>query len=517
MSLINKMLIDLDRRMEEEPKRSTTARLLAGLRPAVKEKASMPSRAARLLAVLRPAAKEQVTTPSPAAELLAGLRSPVKEPAAKSSRRRYELVGLLAVVLLLSVGTYTWQKMPRPVASLEKMAEVASAPAVEDPFAKSSEAPDINLPAVPNRANAERTESSRPHAAGGLVVEAEPPEGIDAPLEAEQAGDEESSSKRVASVHFPLAVTMPETAHADPAEKPKPKRVEAAKKIPAPVKHARVVVPAAPAVRAAPVAPAIAAESAGSTVSVVPPVPALAPAAVLPPAQAFSVPSSVPALVQAKPSAAIGFAAPVPSRNAGFEKKPAGNNSDVADDIHRDAAALFEQGRLAEAYEKYRDALTHDPRHVKAREGLVTLLLQQGSAEEAQEVLYEGINAVPGHFAFGQQLARLYAEQGKNEKALALLESSRELGKSNADYLGFLAAIYQRSGRSAQAQETYMQALALRPLEGRWWAGLAISYEAENKWGAARDAYAHVRASLNVDAKLADYAEKRMAALAGKM
>lgn len=202
--------------------------------------------------------------------------------------------------------------------------------------------------------------------------------------------------------------------------------------------------------------------------------------------------------------------------HAKMEKTPVSTSKEVTEDIYREAVALQEQGRVAEAHEKYRDALAHDPRHIKARERLVDLLLQQHQWPEAQSLLYEGINAVPDHVLFGQQLARLYAEQGNNEKALTVLENSRELARSNADFLGFLAAIYQRLGRFSEAQDAYIQALELRPLEARWWTGLAIAYEAEKNWAAANDAYDRVRTSLNADPKLIDYAEQRLAALARK-
>ncbi len=202
--------------------------------------------------------------------------------------------------------------------------------------------------------------------------------------------------------------------------------------------------------------------------------------------------------------------------HAKMEKTPVSTSKEVTEDIYREAVALQEQGRVAEAHEKYRDALAHDPRHIKARERLVDLLLQQHQWPEAQSLLYEGINAVPDHVLFGQQLARLYAEQGNNEKALTVLENSRELARSNADFLGFLAAIYQRLGRFSEAQDAYIQALELRPLEARWWTGLAIAYEAEKNWAAANDAYDRVRTSLNADPKLIDYAEQRLAALSRK-
>lgn len=204
---------------------------------------------------------------------------------------------------------------------------------------------------------------------------------------------------------------------------------------------------------------------------------------------------------------------PPPLASGNIEKKPTVVNNEVAEGVYRQAVELQEQGRVTESHEKYRDVIAVNSRHIKARERLVESLLQQGLWAEAQQILYEGVAAVPDHYIFAQQLARLYVEQGNNEKALALLENSRQFAQSNAEYVGLLAAIYQRLGRFAQAREAYTQALSSRPLEGRWWAGLAIVYEAEKNWVAASDAYNRVRTGLNVDQKLVDYAEQRIALL----
>ena len=241
------------------------------------------------------------------------------------------------------------------------------------------------------------------------------------------------------------------------------------------------------------------------------------PAPTVAPVHRLTTPSP-PASTDVRPTSAIGSVQPssIAIKPPTAEKKSISPNADSAADMRHEATTLVEQGRLVEAYEKYRDILAFYPRDVKAREGLVNVMLQQGDWGDAQNVLKEGMGLVPENFGFAQQLARLHTEQGNNENALELLLRNRENGKSDADYLGFLAAVYQRLARPIQARETYGEALRLRPMDGRLWTGLAISFEAENNWAAARDAYSHVRASLNVDEKLIEFAERRQAELINK-
>lgn len=449
MSLINKMLLDLDRRVDKGEKKSAAARVLEGLRPATKAEPVAP-----------------VVAVAP-------------------SSRRYELVGLM-VVVLLAMGAYTWQKMAPVLPSLDTLVSAASESSVADPFVSeaSDPVPVIHAPILQEEAIAVEEVTATPEKAPVAPVAA----GAEARPAIIEPEDTEPPQDDAAAKTIPKAVDLVAS----------PKPAITAPKV--------VIVPPPPQVAALPkrrVAPVFAN----------PVVPAIAPvlAAAAPPTVA------PPTVIESRPPAAIGAVPAAPFSTVGVEKKSVGISADVGEDLHSEAAAFFEQGRLAEAHAKYRDVLAHDPSHIRAREGLVNMALQQGNWEEAQELLYEGIGVVPGHVGFSQQLARLYAEQGNNEKALTVLESNREAAKANAEYVGFLAAVYQRLGRPTQAREAYAQALALRPLDGRLWTGLAIAYEAEQNWSAAREAYTRVRTSTNLDQKLSEYAERRLVALSNKM
>lgn len=196
-----------------------------------------------------------------------------------------------------------------------------------------------------------------------------------------------------------------------------------------------------------------------------------------------------------------------------FEKKDRPRTvEELAEDAYRGGVRFMQQGRTAQADNSLRLALTHDPKHVAARELLAGLQLEQGRAADAQTTLEQGLAQMPSHLPFAQLLARLYVDKGAEQNAVTVLEKVRAEGANQPDYLALLATLYQRAARHADAVQAYRQALGLRPQEGRWWLGLAISLEAQKNLPAAGEAYQRAKTSV-LDPKLARYAEQRLGAL----
>jgi MSHA biogenesis protein MshN len=190
--------------------------------------------------------------------------------------------------------------------------------------------------------------------------------------------------------------------------------------------------------------------------------------------------------------------------------KPFSPNEKAESEYHR-AADLLQKGRMADAEKHLRLALGADAAHTPSRELLAGLMLQQGHWREAQELLEQGIHAVPAHYPFAQLLARVHVEHGADHKALAVMEASRRAGAENAGYMAFLAALYQRAGKHPEAVKTYSEAVTLNPQEGRWWLGMGISLEAVQDRDAAGAAYQRAINSGVLDDKLLQYARQRLA------
>jgi len=203
--------------------------------------------------------------------------------------------------------------------------------------------------------------------------------------------------------------------------------------------------------------------------------------------------------------------------NAVMDKKIKPLSSDEkAESEYRRAADLLQKGRMADAEKHLKSALNANEAHTPARELLAGLMLQQGHWREAQQLLEQGVAKLPAYYPFAQLLARIYVEHGADQKALTVMEASRRAGAENPDYVAFLAALYQRAGKHAEAVKTYSEAVTLNPQEGRWWLGMGISLEAGQDWNAAAAAYQRAIESGLLEDNLLKYARQRLAVVKAK-
>ncbi len=227
------------------------------------------------------------------------------------------------------------------------------------------------------------------------------------------------------------------------------------------------------------------------------------------PSEQKSEPKTAPA---AAPSAKVSQI-----NNAVLDKKVKPFSPDEkAESEYRQAVDQLQKGRMTDAEKHLKLALKANEAHTPARELLAGLMLQQGHWREAQQTLEQGIGKVPKHYPFAQLLARVYVEHGADQKALAVMEESREVAAASPDYVAFLAALYQRAGRHAEAVKTYTEAVTLNPQEGRWWLGMGISHEALQDWNAAGNAYQRAVDSGALDDNLLKYARQRLAIVKNK-
>ncbi len=192
------------------------------------------------------------------------------------------------------------------------------------------------------------------------------------------------------------------------------------------------------------------------------------------------------------------------------------SSDEKAESEYRRAVDLLQKGRMAEAEKHLKSAMNANEAHTATRELLAGVMLQQGHWREAQQLLEQGIEKVPAHYPFAQLLARVYVEHGADRKALTVLEASRRAAAENPDYVAFLAALYQRAGKHAEAVKAYTEAVALNPQEGRWWLGMGISLEAVQDWDNAEKAYQRAIDGGALDDNLLKYARQRLAVVTNK-
>ncbi|OGB23040.1 MAG: hypothetical protein A3I66_08460 [Burkholderiales bacterium RIFCSPLOWO2_02_FULL_57_36] len=181
-----------------------------------------------------------------------------------------------------------------------------------------------------------------------------------------------------------------------------------------------------------------------------------------------------------------------------------------AEEEYRRATVLLDQGKNSESMAALERALQLDPQHSVARQTLAGLLLEAKRPDEAIRKLQNGLNVDKNHPALAMMLARLQVDKGELRPAVETLQRTLPYAVERADYQAFLAALLQRESRHKEASEHYLLALRKSPQNGLWWMGIAISLQADNRLGEARDAFGRAKASNNLSPELLAFVDERL-------
>jgi MSHA biogenesis protein MshN len=182
----------------------------------------------------------------------------------------------------------------------------------------------------------------------------------------------------------------------------------------------------------------------------------------------------------------------------------------LAENEYRTGANLLNQGRIAEAQERFSAALQQLPGHIGARQALFGLLLQAKRMAEAEQVLQDALRLDAAQPGFAMAMARIQVDRGDTTAAAETLQSAVHVSQANPDYLAFYAALLQRQGRHAQAVEYYQSALALAPRSGVWLMGLGISLQALSRNNEAREAFRRARVADGLSGELQAFVDQRL-------
>jgi MSHA biogenesis protein MshN len=184
-----------------------------------------------------------------------------------------------------------------------------------------------------------------------------------------------------------------------------------------------------------------------------------------------------------------------------------------ADAEFRKAAALMQQGRIADALAGYEAALRLDAGHDAARQALVALLLEGKRGTDAERVLQERLDSKPDHTGFTMMLARLQVERGAVASATATLEKALPYANSQPDYQAFLAALLQRQNRNDEAIAHYQIVLQLAPNNGIWLMGYGISLQAVQRNADAKESFKHALDTQTLSPDLRAFVQQKLKGL----
>ncbi|MEM9173638.1 MAG: tetratricopeptide repeat protein [Myxococcota bacterium] len=154
-----------------------------------------------------------------------------------------------------------------------------------------------------------------------------------------------------------------------------------------------------------------------------------------------------------------------------------------------EARAAARNGDVATASASYAEALARTPTDHDALIEWATLLARSDQAETAIERVRAARRGAPEDVRLAMLHARLVAGTGRTEEAIALLDRSDATLTQAPEIHALAAALLQRDGRHTEAVERYDAIVRRHPGDARSWLGLAISLEATSRGAEALDVY----------------------------
>jgi tetratricopeptide (TPR) repeat protein len=126
----------------------------------------------------------------------------------------------------------------------------------------------------------------------------------------------------------------------------------------------------------------------------------------------------------------------------------------IGPEVYIGAARLLEnQGKFAEAEDKYRDALKSSPEDLNALVGLARLYDRQGQSPKAIEVYQKAAKTYPTNGLIANDMGLCYRRQRQVENSLAAFRKAVEFAPDNAKYRNNLAAALLDAGKENEAFE----------------------------------------------------------------
>jgi MSHA biogenesis protein MshN len=163
-----------------------------------------------------------------------------------------------------------------------------------------------------------------------------------------------------------------------------------------------------------------------------------------------------PATSPALAVSAVPVTSPGPA--AQIDKRPVATPADTAESEYRKALASYRQGRPNEALDGFQAALRIDPRHVSARQALLSLQMEQRRWPEARTVAAEGLAAVPAQPGWAMILARLQVEQGQLAEAEQTMATYADHGARSPEYQAFHGLLLEKLQRPEEARAAFIKA-----------------------------------------------------------
>ncbi|WP_049723792.1 tetratricopeptide repeat protein [Gilvimarinus polysaccharolyticus] len=141
-----------------------------------------------------------------------------------------------------------------------------------------------------------------------------------------------------------------------------------------------------------------------------------------------------------------------------------------------------------------------------SRRYLQSLLLQASEFAAAEQLIAPELDLADKHY----MQARLHEYQGELIKALQVLEQGYASAEADEAYRALAASLYQMTKNYSAAENHYRRLLEVFGPRARYWLGLALSLDQQQRYPLASVAYRRAREASDTTQVIVDFSDQRL-------
>ncbi len=176
------------------------------------------------------------------------------------------------------------------------------------------------------------------------------------------------------------------------------------------------------------------------------------------------------------------------------------------------AEKAYQNGKLSRAQQKLGQLIAQAPYFEEAYLLLAKIQAEQGYRIAMEKTLKQGNHFNPNNIEIALLYARVLQKKGLNTAALKTLNKVKTQ-QQNSKLIAYKAALLQQMEHFSEAEKLYQQLLKKDKTKGKWWLGLALSLEGQNKLKMAKYAYQQALGGHDLNRHLIRYINQRLEAL----
>jgi MSHA biogenesis protein MshN len=175
------------------------------------------------------------------------------------------------------------------------------------------------------------------------------------------------------------------------------------------------------------------------------------------------------------------------------------------------AEKALDANKIGEAVSEYKNALRYQPGDDVVRQKLAALYYGKKEVRRAVELLQQGIKRNKESQKLRLALARLLLRENQPEAALSPLAYLPVQPDTN--YLAMRAALAQQYKVTDIALDTYQLLVQREEANARWWLGLAIQQERNQRYSEAKASYLKALKRVGISGKTQTFIRDRLSLL----